>query len=208
MKRTQDMAREMSENLVQKEVVNLDTGEPIKGEKYQSRVRNEFSWMVKGKTGQFMEKDWFELAKEYPEKPLEVYLNFGEKRPDPDTLSPKEMASRVAKVLFDQIRMIGRLKPGSKVNLADASHTPVLDIFVLIAFKDQIEQDPINPEGKTLVEKMGGMFKTADGFEVKAKTDSEGNLSAKVFFRGKKYNIDLNDFEKLANFYKEEKQEN
>jgi hypothetical protein len=55
---------------------------------------------------------------------------------------------------------------------------------------------------------MGVMFKSADGFEVKAETDSEGNLSAKLSFRGKEYNINLNDFQILADFYKEEKKEN
>jgi len=203
--RAQDTGKEMSQTLADQELKDPDTEETIKGEKHKSRVRDYLNFMEKEIKPQWIMENWGALGKQGPNKPLETYLSFNEERPHQTTLSPKEMASRVGKVLYNQIRMIGRLKSGSKVNLADASHTPTLDVFIASFLKDKIEQDPINPEGQTLVEKMGGAFVTAEGFDIKVNTDDEGKLSAKIIFREKEYEIDMNELKELSEFYKDKK---
>ncbi len=209
VQRAQDMARETANTLANKKVEDPNTGEKLTGEKYKSRVREGLSFAEKGRMPQ-----WFvrmlgpeSTFKQSANKFLETYLAFGEKRPDKTTLSPKEMASRVAEVLLLQIRTIGRLKSGSKVNLADASHSPTLDVFIAEFLKEQIEEDPINPQGESLVEKMGGTFKMAEGFEVHVKTDEQGKLSADLSFRGKKYNVDVDELRRLSRFRQQKKQE-
>ncbi len=206
VQRAQDMGKEMSQTLADQELIDPDSKEAIKGEKYNSRARDYLSFAEKGTKPQWIMENFGKLREQGPNKPLETYLSFNEKRPDPTTLSPKEMASRVGKVLYDQIRMIGRLKAGSRVNLADASHFPTLDVFIASFLKDKIEQDPVNPEGKTLVEKMGGPSDTAEGFEIKVNTDKQGKLSAKISFREKEYEVNMSELKELSEFYKEKKE--
>ena len=205
--RAQDMGKEMSQTLADQELKDPDTGETIKGEKYNSRVRDYLNFMEKGIKPQWMMENWGALSKQGPNKPLETYLSFNEERPDKTTLSPKEMASRVGKVIYDQIRMIGRLKSGSEVNLADASHSPTLDVFIASFLEKEIAKDPINPKGETIVEKMGGCFNTAEGFDIKVDTNEQGKLSAKISFRGKEYEVDMSELKELSEFYKEDKKE-
>jgi len=206
VQRAQDMGEEMSQTLADQELIDPDSGEKIKGEKYNSRARDYLSFMEKGIKPKWFAEEFGKLRKQGPNKPLETYLSFNEKRPDLTTLSPKEMASRVGKVLYDQIRLIGRLKSGSKVNLADASHFPTLDVFIATFLKDKIEQDPIDAEGETVVEKMGGPSDTAEGFEIKVNTDEQGKLSAKISFRGKEYEVDMSELKELSEFYKDKKE--
>jgi len=205
VQRAEDMGKEMSQTLADQELVDPDSGEEIKGEKYNSRARDYLSFMEKGIKPKWIMENFGKLREQGPNKPLETYLSFNEERPHETTLSPKEMASRVGKVVYDQIRMIGRLKSGSKVNLADASHFPTLDTFIATFLKDKIEENPINPEGKTLVEKMGGPSDTAEGFEIKVNTDEQGKLSAKISFREKEYEVDMSELKELSEFYKEKK---
>ena len=207
VQRAQDMGKEMSQTLADQELIDPDTGKMIKGEKYNSRARDYLSFMEKGIKPKWFTEEFGKLRKQHPNKPLETYLSFNEERPDQTTLSPKEMASRVGKVLYDQIRLIGRLKSGSKVNLADASHFPTLDVFVATFLKDKIEKNPVNLEGKTLVEKMGGPSDIAEGFEIKVNTDEQGKLTAEINFRGKEYEIDMSELKELSEFYKEKKEE-
>jgi len=203
--RAQDMGKEMSQTLADQELIYPDTEKTIKGEKYNSRARDYLSFAEKGIKPQWLIENWKALSKQGSNKPLETYLSFNEERPDQTTLSPKEMASRVGKVIYDQIRLIGRLKSGSEVNLVDASHSPTLDVFIASFLKNKIEQDPVDLEGETLVEKMGGAFSVAEGFDIKVKTDEQRKLTAKINFRGKEYEIDMNELKELSEFYKEDK---
>ncbi|MFH1900180.1 MAG: hypothetical protein ABIJ83_02835 [Patescibacteria group bacterium] len=131
------------------------------------------------------------------------YYKLGDQRPDPDTLSPNELASRAATVLDSQIRMIGRLKDGSAINLANASHSPTMDVLLLRLMRDEFDKSPINAEGKDELEKMGGPLGTAEGFDVEAKTDNQGVLSAVLKFRGKELPVNLRKLRELAEEYQE-----
>ena len=91
VQRAEDMGKEMSQTLADQELIDPDTGETIKGEKYNSRIRDSLNFMEKGTKPKWFMEEFGKLRKEHPNKPLETYLSFNEKRPDPTTLSPKEI---------------------------------------------------------------------------------------------------------------------
>lgn len=131
-----------------------------------------------------------------------IYENYRDRPYDKDSLSAREMANRAAELFYRHIRLGGRLKDGSRVNLEEVSHTPTLDMFVAEAFREQIEMDPVNPEGSSPFQKMGGGFKEAEQFQILAKTDENGRLSAQFLFRGKVYPVNLKKLRQMAEEWK------
>jgi len=140
---------------------------------------------------------------------LEWYLSFGKEKPDVDTMSPYEMASRVARNVLTHSKMTERYYNDSKIDLINGSHSPTLDVFIATTLKEEIEKDPINPEGKNITEKMGGRFKTAEQFEVDTTIDNEGKKALEVKFRGKEYDLAKRKLEEMVSDLEkiEEKQE-
>lgn len=166
--------------------------------KYASRARDQLHFKPVSK--EFL-AEWAKQGKNQ----LEWYVN-QDKPFDAGTITAQQMADRAANFIYRQARMIGRLKDGSRVNLEDASHTPTLDVFVLKAMKDEIERNPVNPEGKTLIEKMGGGFETADEFSIRAQTDQSGRLSANMVFRGKEWPLSLKRLREMSEEYLKSKE--
>lgn len=119
------------------------------------------------------------------------FENYYDQPFDKESLSAKEWAEQTASLLYRHIRMAGRLNEGSKINLEEASHGGALDAFLADAFREQIEKDPVNPTGKTIIAKIGGDIQMADQFQIDTKTDATGRLSAKLLFRGKEYPVNL-----------------
>lgn len=126
------------------------------------------------------------------------FENYYDQPFDKDSLSAKEWAEQTASLFYRHIKMTGRLNKGSKINLEEASHGGCLDAFLADAFREQIKKDPVNPEGETIIAKMGGDIQMADQFQIDAKTDANGRLSAKLLFRGKKYPVNLEKLHEMS----------
>ncbi len=135
---------------------------------------------------------------------FQYYLDFGDKKPTPDSLSPKEVAAKFAKQVLTHVKMTDRYYNGSEVDLINGTHGFAIEPFLKEAISDQVEKNPVNLRGKTFLEKMGGKFKTAENFEVLTKIDEKGEKTIKLLLRDKEY--DLNP-EKLENLIKECKEE-
>jgi len=117
---------------------------------------------------------------------------------DKDTISGQEMADRTAHDIYGEIKMIGRLNDGSKVALENASHTMPIEMFIAEAFGDEIEKDSVDPEGEDLYMRMGGSFKAAEDYEITAKTDETGRLTAVMQLRGKEYRVNLRKLREMS----------
>ncbi len=135
---------------------------------------------------------------------LDEYKDKERKPDDPGTMSPYEMACRIAKSVSEHSRMAERLYKGSRENLFNGSHSPIVEVFLATALKEDIEKDPVNPEGKTLMEKMGGQFKTAEQFEVDTVIDDKGEKTLKVKFRDKEYDLSEEKLEKMVSYLDKE----
>jgi len=172
---------------------------------YKTRTKKELGFS--GLSKEFLAQ-WKQIAKEQGDDAvIKWYFAFGKNRPDANTISPYEMACRTAKNIFTHNKMAERYRAGSKVDMVNGSHSPTLDVFIATALEEQIEKNPINPEGKDLIEKMGGKFKTAEGFEVNTIIDGEGKKSLILKFRGKEFPLDENKLEEMVEDFEKTKKE-
>lgn len=168
--------------------------------KYNTRMRKELGFMPFSKAAA---AEWGKRGATAADWYFENYYN----QPfDKESLSAKEWAEQAASLFYRHIRMAGRLKDGSKVNLEEASHGGYLDAFLADGFKEQIEKDPVNPQGETIIAKMGGDIQMADQFQIDTKTDSGGRLSAKLLLRGKEYPVNLAKLSQMSEEYKNRRQ--
>jgi len=122
---------------------------------------------------------------------------------DEGTISGKEMAERTAHDIYREIEMAGRLNDGSKIAIENASHTLPIEVFLMEAMGDEIEKDPVNPEGTDAYDRMGGSFGPADDYEIVAKTDENGRLTATMHLRGKEYRVNLRKLSEMSERYLE-----
>lgn len=165
---------------------------------YKARMRLEIG--MTGYSKDFLKK-WSEMTKEKGANGvMQWWLDFGKEKPDPESISPYEIASRFAKHALTHTKMTERYYSGSKVDMINASHGSIMEPFVAFALGDQIEKDPVNSEGKNLVEKMGGAFTTAESFEIDTSINEEGKKTLKVKLRGKEYDLPEEKLEELARF--------
>lgn len=186
-----ERTRQMVDSTIDAEI---ETATETDLKKLATRMRQQIDYLP-------MSKDFLKEWATKSTGAVQWYYDLGDNRFDENTISGREMAERAANLFYRQIRLSGRLKDGSKVTLETASHTPTLDIFVLHAFRDQIENDPVNPEGLSLVDKMGGGFKEAEEFQIRTSTDHEGKLSAKFIFRGKEWAVNLAKMKSMSEAY-------
>lgn len=131
---------------------------------------------------------------------LDWYLSHGEQRPDSNTISPKEAAARLANLVEKYVRMVSRLKNGSSVDFVHVSHSGTIEPFLQQVIGNEIEQNPIDPKGKTFLEKMGGMINFLEEFEVDIKTDENDNVAVELTFRGRNFLISPEKLKEIANY--------
>ena len=117
------------------------------------------------------------------------YLSFGDKRPDPFTISPVELAALMAEKVNTYINMADRLNSGSDVQLVNATHD-----FNIAAFLKEVMVLSRKEDGQPVkfekIEEIGGGIGYNESFEVLTETDSQGNKTIKLIFRGKEYELD------------------
>jgi len=127
--------------------------------------------------------------REAGEKQTDYYLSFGDKRPEPKTYSPVETAASMAKMVDNYIKMSGKLKSGSKVDLINATH----DFNVASFLKETLirEIDGKKVRGFEKIEEIGGGMEFNEGFELVINRKDKNNFFVKMLFRGREYEIDM-----------------
>lgn len=132
---------------------------------------------------------------------LKQFIELDDKQPVPNTISAEKIAARVAHHFLRQVRIPERCYSGSEVTLINTSHSVILEPFLKEAIGKAIENDPVNKEGKDFVDKIGGAFKTGEGFEVDVQIDEKGEKSIKLTFREKTFEVDFDRLEELVKKY-------
>jgi len=167
----------------------------VKFKKYNTRMRKELGFMPFSKAAA---SEW---AKHGANAAGWYFENYYDQPFDEESLSAKEWAEQAASLFYRHIKMAGRLKEGSKINLEETSHGGSLDAFFADAFREQITNDPVNSDGETLITKMGGDIQMGEQFQINTKTDATGRLSAKLLFRGKEYPVNLAKLQGMSEGY-------
>lgn len=145
-------------------------------------------------------KDQQQRLNEFYTRQHDLYLNYGDKRPDESTLSPIEVASRLAERLDIYIRMADRLKSGSKVDLINATHDWAIASFLkeVILRRD----GEVVVRGFQSIEDIGGPIRYTEHFDVDISTDADGIKNCVLIFRGQKCQIDFERFGELLEIAK------
>lgn len=101
---------------------------------------------------------------------MEDYLRYGDERPDPNTYSPVETASLIARRVDLYIRMANRLYSDSDIDLINATHDYPIGCFI----KETIGQENLQDINLPI--------DFVEGFQVEIKTDGKGQKSTNLQF--------------------------
>jgi len=124
---------------------------------------------------------------------VDYWLDLWDKKFDEETESAKEVAERMAYYFARFDKLVGKLKPGSQVELLNFTHRTMTEPFLVSC---------LNPSVKDLHE-LGGPLELLEGFEIVISTDCNGNRNYKVMLRDEEYGIDMNKIQEFKDAYVE-----
>lgn len=116
------------------------------------------------------------------------YLTYHDQKPDEGTVSPRELASGIAKIIIDYHNKAKRFKSDSKTDVLLVSHD-----FVLRSFLQEFLAMGLT-EGKRNLD-------TAEFFEVLIKTNEKGEAILEFKYAGQSRILNLADLQELTSQY-------
>lgn len=200
IERTTETGRAMQETEWKKgkEVLGLGEGKIIKTERlgadrfwYSNKEFIDTFFKIKQEKGVSAAFQW--------------YLDFKDKKPYGEIISPEESAASYTSIILDLVKKLEMGEEKSKTGKLPKtiiSHDFPMQFFLYFIAGEQIEKDLVNEEGKNFMEKMGGVIEPAEGFTIELKK-GDREVKGTIFFRGKKYDLDIERMSKLAEKYRE-----
>jgi hypothetical protein len=129
------------------------------------------------------------------------FLRFGDKRPDPGTISPQEAAELFASMVIHYEKMAPRLYSGSKIDWVHGTQQTLVESLLQRVMIREVDGEKVT--GFKSIDEVGGMLGFAEGVDFKITTDKSGTPSIKVDFRTKEYDVDVQRLNALAKTYDE-----
>ncbi len=122
----------------------------------------------------------------------------------PDITSPRELASAVARHVMRFVDVSATLPSNVEGTIVNITHLPTLLSFLKNTIGDHINQNPINPDGKSFVEKIGGGMDHAEQVALKIYRKDQEDVQLDVQLRGRSFVINLEDLQTLAAYSRTE----
>ncbi len=141
------------------------------------------------------------------DRAVDWWFSFEDKRPDPETASPHEIAVSVARLVDRYIRMADKLRSGTSVDLLNVSHKGTLEPFLREILIRKITDESGNEKNVTgfdKLEEIGGGMRLTESWSLLIKTNESGDKSIKINFRDHDYDIDIDKLEQLVSEGKNE----
>ena len=129
------------------------------------------------------------------------YLSFRDKRPDPKSEAPVEVASKIASRVDLYIKTADRLRSGSEITLVNGTHD-----YCIAAFLKEVLTRATGNETHTgfdKIEDIGGPIDFTESFEVHINTDEKGEKHIGLSFRDQEYSINMERFRQLVEIGKQ-----
>lgn len=127
---------------------------------------------------------------------IELYLSFGNDRPDEETPSPVETAAMVAAQIAHAVNMADDLESGDIADCVFVSHD-----YLVAAFLKEILLVKDKTSGKKRkfghLSEIGGGIDFLDGPEITVKNNANGKRTITLQFKGQKYDINTDRFNEL-----------
>ncbi len=138
---------------------------------------------------------------------IDFYLKYGDKRPDNQTYSPIEAAANVALALNDIIANVDNMPSNTDMDSFFVSHD-----YMVAAFLQQVIMQELENSGKktgfdSLAELGNFTINFLEGPKIIIKNDDQGKKTVELFFRQKKYGMDMERFSRLVKMGQEFKKE-
>lgn len=132
---------------------------------------------------------------------LDWWLQQEDEKFDEETISPKEMAVSIAKLVDKYIRMSSRLYSGSSVDLLNVSHKGTFEPFLKEVLLRKVKDEDGNEKvirGFNSLEEIGGALRPAESWDLDIKTDETNGKSVKFNFREQEYDLDMQRLNELV----------
>lgn len=109
-------------------------------------------------------------------------------------MSILEVVLRMAKHLQNYTKVTNKLKSDTKVYIHEVSHSGFIEPFLIYLLNKKIIDNPINPDGKTDLEKLGGGFKPNEKLRINIERQERGGPVKLSFqLRGRTYKMEIDD---------------
>lgn len=170
-----------------------ETGRAIIGEDDRFKQRGRDSLSLRGKLSEEAGKELIgHINKETGDesRAVQLIIDTGSERMDPETISSKEISQGVAKEILELIRLTGRLKENSNVDVVMVSHSGLIENFIVDILKEQRED---------FVERTGGQLKFLEGIRFGIDRQDKDNVGINVSFRNYNLNITEEDLREIIN---------
>lgn len=120
---------------------------------------------------------------------IQAMIDTGNKRPDEKSYSSRELSRDIAEQIYIIAKMTKRLKNNSKVNFVLASHSGMIEHFLVDALKKERED---------FVNKIGGQVKFLEGVRIFVNREDKENVKIKVKFRDHDIDISKEELQDLC----------
>ena len=139
-----------------------------------------------------------EVAEISEEPALQWYLDFGDKRPDSDTYSPREMAAVVAYKINKLVNMTDWIDNGEKLDILSVGHKTSTEAFLKYCLKGYIGGK--EKTGFDELEEIGGSLKIMEAWDLDINNDEKGNKSISLTIEDidDQYTLDTKALSELA----------
>jgi hypothetical protein len=131
-----------------------------------------------------------ESGQEFSEQARQEIAAFKQKQLDVGGISMLEVALRMGSHLEKYVRLTKHLNNDSKVFLYEVNHSGFIEPDLAYLLRDQIESDPVSPDGQSTLEKMGGAFQPSEDVKISIKREGREQPVQVLFgLRGKQYSL-------------------
>jgi len=116
--------------------------------------------------------------------------------------TPREIAANMAHRLSSGVKMSDRIFKDLEIKVNNFTHAPNSECLLKYVIKNN------GKSGLDDIAEIGGTFKPGENVDFIIERDGQGNLKPiKINFRGKEYDFDMDEFNKLIEEYNEKKQQ-
>lgn len=178
------------------------------------RIREQYKLAVEGKEGSSWDKEnagvqlFIDLmesnleslshvikdlsdSKEFTNEARIEIENLKKLQKDEGGMSMLEVVLRMSKHLQNYIEVTNRLRTNTKGYIYEVNHSGFIEPLLVYLLKKQIKENPVNSEGKTDLEKIGGGFKPNETVRISIKRQEKDSAPIIRFeLRGKTYELE------------------
>lgn len=129
---------------------------------------------------------------------VQFYLDNSDLCIEKGVITPREAAAEISARAYKELGMTERFYKDTNIRLTNITHGPKLEPFL-----QQVLIQDNGEKGFKSLEEIGGALNPGESFNFEVDIDENGKKNVKLNLKGKAYEVDLEEIEKLYQEYKE-----